>query len=143
MYLAFDPGGRTGIAVFNSDGSDENKSSLTEKNFLIYLNTLISFSDSQFNCFIVEDFRLRQNKALDLVGNDFIASQMIGAIKLVASSLNVPIVFQSPSILPTALKWAGIPKSRGHLPDELSAYAHGIHYLVKNNIRKHRILEEN
>jgi hypothetical protein len=143
MYAAFDPGGRTGIATFHSDGKDIVKTSLAEDNFLMYLNTLIEVKDKPFKVFVVEDFRLRENKALDLVGNDFIASQMIGAIKLTAHALKVPIIFQSPSILPTAIKWAGIKPHRGHLPDELSAYAHGIHYLVKNGIRKHRILEEN
>ena len=143
MYAAFDPGGRTGIAIFYSDGSDLTKKSLTEEHFLLYLQMLIKVRDNTFNTFIVEDFRLRQDKALDLVGNNFVASRMIGAIQLTAHILKVPIVYQPSSILPTALKWAGIPKPRGHLPDELSAYAHGIHYLVKNNIRKHRILEEN
>lgn len=144
MYIAIDPGKRVGVAKFNDDGSDGPKVALSLEHFRMYLGSLNK--EDGIKNFIVEDFRIQKNKALAFVGDDLVAARAIGSIEFVAQMLNVPIVFQGSFLLPTAIKWAGIDlkylKKTNHLPDELSAYAHGIHYLVSNGIRKHRILGE-
>lgn len=154
MYVAFDPGKRTGIARFNDDGSDINRGVLTEKHFLSYLQLLMRAQtlgehtgglvvpEDRPRAFIVEDFKLREDKAYDLVGQESHADRAIGAIELCAHALHVPIYFQGSFILKTALKWARIKPVRGHLPDELSAYAHGVHWLIVNDIRRNPVLDE-
>ena len=143
MYVSIDPGGRTGIAIFTPDGKDHTRQALTSDNFLLYLQSMISMKDQKLiTAFIVEDFKLQENKALDLVGHDFIAPQMIGSVRLTAKILNVPIHYTYPRNLDTAFKWAGVKKPKGHPPDEIAAYVHGVYWLVDNKIRKHRILEE-
>ena len=143
MYVAFDPGKTTGIASFEDDGSDRSKSVYTGDNLYVVLALLEKFHASNpIKHFIVEDFKLREDKVYDLVGQEGHADRAIGAIEYVAWQLKVPITFQSSSILKTALKWARIKPRAGHLPDELSAYAHGVHWLIVNNIRRNPVLDE-
>lgn len=145
MYVAFDPGKRTGIASFNDDGSDRSKGVYTDDNLYVALTLLENFHVSNpIKRFIVEDFRLRQDKALDLVGIEGHADRSIGAIEYAAWKLKVPITFQGSHLLSTAWKWARLPPLRKnqHPPDDLSAYAHGVHWLIINKIRRHPVLDD-
>lgn len=144
MYVAFDPGKRTGIASFNDDGTDRTKGIYTNDNLYIALELLGKFHVSNpIKRFIVEDYKLRADKAFELVGQEGHADRSIGAIEYVAWQLKVPIIFQGSYILKTAWKWAQLPPLRKgqHPPDDMAAYAHGVHWLILNNLRRNPVLD--
>lgn len=142
MYIAIDPGKNVGVATFKSDGTDNTKKTFREPFFLAFLEMLI-VSKIPGAVFIMEDFTLRKDKALDQVGSDMPAPRMIGAVQMTSRLLkDSHIELVKPGNLRTALKWAGYPelanKPRNwHCPDDLSAYAHGVKYLIDRGIRVH------
>ena len=144
MYVAIDPGKRVGVATFALDGSDRSKALLPEEDFRLYLINHIRMQNNYpITAFIVEGFWLRQKEALDQVGSDMPASRTYGAVELAAQMMNVPLHVQPSSILPQACKWARVPYNprKKHTPDQLSAYAHGVYWLINNKIRRHPVLD--
>jgi hypothetical protein len=147
MYVAIDPGKRCGVATFNSDGSDRQKVTLEEKSFRLYLGALLSNKEGTpqnppVEAFIIEGFWLRKDKALEQVGSDMPAARIYGAVQFVSQMLNVPLYTQPSSILPSACKWAQVPYNpKKHTPDQNSAYAHGVYWLINNKIRRHPVLD--
>lgn len=152
MFISIDPGKNVGAASFHPDGTDYNKTSMDEKEFRVFLRRLVSMAGSQPDLnivFIMEDFKLRFDKAIDQTGSNMPASRIIGAVQMVDEILQrqSSIVLQQPGILHTALKWAGYSKLANkprsyHVPDEISAYSHGVYYLINKGLRKHPIFDE-
>lgn len=156
MFVSVDPGERVGVATFNDKGENIYRTTFSIKEFRkLYLKQILRErlgapkTDPKL-VFIVEDFSLRRDKSFEQTGSDMPASRCIGAVELAVDILGHDrgeIVFQSPGNLKTALKWAGFPdlanKPRSwHCPDDLSAYAHGVFYLIQNNYRKHPIFND-
>lgn len=148
MFIAVDPGKNVGVATFLEDGSDVAHKTMHYddfRNFLKLSYSGIKGTDEKMR-FIVEDFRLRQDKALAQTGSDMPAPRCIGAIDMMLTMLGeqAMIFWQQPANLKGALKWAGYPelanKPRGyHPPDGIAAYAHGVHRLIDLGLRKHPI----
>lgn len=150
MYISVDPGKTVGVATFREDGTDIARTSLNIDAFRAYLKaTYHAVKDiDEGLTFIIEDFKLRQDKALAQTGSEMPASRAIGSVEMLASLLGEKstIYWQDPKNLRGALKWAGYPdlarKPRTwHCPDDLAAYAHGVHRLIDLGIRKHPIFE--
>lgn len=152
MFISIDPGKNNGVASFSDEGQDIKKKVMQEEEFLHFLQMLLVIKGDGKNhiTFILEDFKLRQDKAIDQTGSDMPSSRMIGAVQFADRILGdqSDIVYQRPGILNSALKWAGYSdlanKGRGyHVPDDIAAYSHGVYYLITQNLRKHPIFNEN
>lgn len=149
MYLAVDPGRNIGVATFDTEGKDILKKTLdtqTFLSFLVLLDMQLKSSDEKLTI-IAEDFRLRKDKALDQTGSEMPAPKVLGMLELF-KALNpskVTLHLQDPKYLTSGLKWAGNHSKirRGyHVPDDYSAHAHGVYYLVSTGIRVHPIFAE-
>lgn len=150
MFISIDPGYRVGVATFRDDGSPVAKTSMVLPEFRLYLGGLYDYSrkHNERMRFLYEDFTLRQDMAIQQTGSDMPAPRAIGALEQIATMLgDMALIEKSqPRNLKTALKWAGYPelakKPRSwHCPDELSAYSHGVMWLINLGIRKHPIFE--
>lgn len=156
MFISVDPGKNVGVATFNHEGVDINRTVMQEAEFRNFLKMVFSQVMAQNKAkpespigitFIMENYQLRQDKALDQLGSDMPASRIIGAVQMVDELLGdrSEIVLQQPGVLHTALKWAGFEKyanSRIHPPDDIAAYSHGMFHLINVGLRKHPIFDE-
>ena len=131
--LALDPGTTTGYALFKGEDGELFGSGVMGK------DTVIPWIDAVKPGLIIYE-AYRNRPYVKQGGSDMPASQVIGKIKEWCRANNVHYVEQDPSVLPIALKWAGIKQPKGHLSDENSAIAHGVYYLQKHGIRKSRLL---
>lgn len=147
MFIAVDPGQHVGVATFKSDGSDISKTIMDLYKFRDFLKLAMS-GTTQVD-FIMENYKLRQDKAIDQTGSDMPASRCIGAVEMAVTILGEDrcrVYWQKPSDLRGALKWAGYPElarkpRTWHCPDDIAAYAHGVHRLIDLKLRKHPIFD--
>lgn len=129
-YIAFDPGTNTGWAKFNEQGLLAMFGKLVGDEALIdFLEEL----DPLPTVIIVEDYIV--NPHIRQGGKRPVASEAIGIISSYAKRKKIPITRQPNTVLSTGLKWAGLKKPKGHLPDAYSAIAHGTYYLEINKLR--------
>jgi hypothetical protein len=157
LFIAIDPGANTGVATFTNEGKDLKRTVMREAEFLKFLKLLYStvYAQAVDNpeskvglTFIIEDFNLRKDKAIDQVGSNMPSSQIIGAVKMIDNLLDErsEIIMQRPDVLSTALKWAGFPRYANnrhlHPPDDIAAYSHGVFHLINAGLRKHPIFDE-
>lgn len=151
MLISIDPGKNVGVATFDlATGEDHKKTVYTLNFFPTFLHGVYDFATKNDKeiVFLYEDFNLRQDKALNQTGSDMPASQAIGMVKQVHTMLKDRSRLETckPSELRTALKWAGYddlankPRTY-HCPDDIAAYAHGVMWLIRQDIRKHPIFE--
>lgn len=146
MYVAIDPGESVGMAMFTDTGEDIRKLTLRLPQFREAL-AMLMVTDKTYH-FIVEDFRLRKDKALDQIGSNIPAARAIGAIEMMVAILGerASITMVQPSVLTSALKAAGFARyannRRLHPPDDVAAYAHGVQYLIDNKLRRHPVLDQ-
>lgn len=137
MYLAIDPGKTTGFAHFDPNSeiviNDKIKG---EDAFLDFLEKYLEVHE--IKVFIVEAYRNRPGPAnKHNVWSKNETSQHIGAIKRIARKAGITVVEQEPSpCLAIGLKFLDMDnRYKGkHVPDEISALAHGTYYLKKNGI---------
>lgn len=144
MFIAIDPGKNTGVATFDSDGKDLSRYTFNEEVFRKFMASLLHVDGTV--TFILEDFKLLQGKALEQTGSDMPAPRVIGAMQMIDTIMGdrSKIEMVRPGNLRTALKWAGFPELANkprhwHCPDDLSAYAHGVMYLINQKLRPHPI----
>jgi len=157
VFIAIDPGANTGVATFTNEGKDIKRTVMREAEFLNFLKMVYSSVYAQAVdkpeskiglTFIIEDFHLRMDKALDQTGSNMPSSQIIGSVKMIDNLLDErsEIIMQRPDVLSTALKWAGFSKyannRRLHPPDDIAAYSHGVFHLINAGLRKHPIFED-
>ncbi len=125
-YIAIDPGDNIGWATFDEQGKfiafGEIKG---HDNFLDWL-------EEQEGCitFIVESYRARPGATNSWSRLPTI--QLIGAIKRIAKKKKIKVVEQDPSpALSIGLRFIKMHTTyRGkHVPDRVSALAHGVYYL--------------
>lgn len=152
MFMSIDPGENVGFATFSPTGEDMMRSVVKLKEFRrFYLQITydrVRTGDLDFITFIMEDFTLRKDKAVDQTGSNMPAPRCIGAVEQIDAMLGTKskIVLVKAGNLRGSLKWAGFPdlanKPRTwHCPDDIAAYAHGVKYLIDQNLRKHPIFE--
>lgn len=134
-YLAIDPGKRTGYARFDAQGTPiECRAIQGVDNFLDWLE------EQETEVVVIERYRSRPG-AIN-AWSDGPTQQLIGAIKRIARKSEWQIVEQDPSpALAIGLRYIGMATAyKGkHVPDEISALAHGEYYLVSKGIKKHRL----
>lgn len=153
MFISIDPGHNVGVATFDERGDDIHKTTMDlprfRKMFLknVLRERLKAPEGTSKLTFIMEDYKLRKDMAINQTGSDMPASRCIGAVEFAYDILGpdrCEIILQPSGNLRTALKWAGYPELANkprtwHCPDDLSAYAHGVFWLIKNDYRKHPI----
>lgn len=134
-YLAIDPGDTTGWAKFDEKGNvtafDEIKG---HDNFLDWLEDNIE----GVHVIILERYRVRTAGHINSFST-VPTLQLIGAIKRVARKNNISIMEQDPSpALVMGLRFLGLHVAyKGkHVPDKVSALAHGTYFLRKAKIQK-------
>jgi len=127
---AIDPGTHCGLAIFNAENGQLIECEKIEYGPLI--DRLDAIQTNQVTRFVVEEF-ISRGRVTQGSRNE--ASQVIGAITLVARRLGVAVVKQNPSDRLIGAKWTQVKVPKGHMPDDMSAYLHGSFYLIKNNIK--------
>lgn len=133
-YMALDPGKRTGWATWDEEGNLMNYGAIVgEDTFLDWLE-----AHQAPRLVILEAYRNRPGTAVNAWSKGTV-QQHIGAIKRILRKKKIAIVEQDPSpCLVQGLRFLGVWEAyKGrHVPDEISALAHGTYYLRKNRIQK-------
>lgn len=131
-YLAIDPGTTSGWAMFGEDGKPLAFGKI--KGYDKFLDWLEELNPGML---IIERYRNRGGFTNSF--SDMPTSQHIGAIKRIARKKKIPIVEQDPSpALTIGLRFLNVYSlyQGKHVPDEISALAHGTYFLRKNGIQK-------
>lgn len=126
--LAIDPGGaRCGYALYEHEGKDRD-STLVQSGIVTF-DSLTDFLQQRTYATVVvcESYIIRPGLNHGSSGKTM---QAIGQIQMWGKSLGIPVVMQSPTCLVVAHKITGIPKPKGHLPDDKSAILHGAYWLA-------------
>lgn len=141
-YLAIDPGEHVGIAWFDEVGKPLENIEITGHNkFMDWLE-----EGPVPKKIIYETYRNRPwEKANQWADNK--TSMLIGMILRYAHKNKVELVSSEPSNLYIGLRFLGLGqryakrpgKARPHVPNALSALAHGVFMLQKLHIRKHEV----
>lgn len=140
VVLAFDPGDTTGMAVVDYNGAAHDMRQLTLDELIGYVAQFQTPEGFKITKIVYERFIVYRQKAQKLVGSKNGASQAIGAIKILASRLNVPLVEQGADIKEVALRWSGIKMPGQHSKThQWDAYLHAYYYLQKNGFIKPKI----
>lgn len=132
-YLAIDPGQtNTGWASFDEQGA------IIEMGVIRGQDEFLDWLEEQdLKEAIIEQYRNRGGFTNSF--STMPTSQHIGAISRILRKKRIPIHFQDPSpALSIGLRFLGMHTTyRGkHVPDQISAAAHGTYYLRKAGIQK-------
>lgn len=131
VLLAVDPGKVSGVAIF-IEGNARTLDQVSFDDFGAYLFDLNPRPD----LIVYENYRLFSWKAKEQSGSKMEASQIIGMLKLFASSQKIKIVEQGPQIKPIAQKWSKTIPPKNHANShQIDAFNHGFYYLVFHNMR--------
>lgn len=136
IYLAIDPGqANTGWAKWDKDGTIIGAGIIKgQDRFLDWLEALVF--EAEILTAIVEQYRNRGGAVNNM--STMPTSQHIGAIARVLRKQRVPIVFQDPSpALSIGLRFLRVHAAYvgKHVPDNISATAHGEYWLRKNGVK--------
>lgn len=135
-FIAVDPGTeRSGVALFDATGSPMGMEVIKKEDPL-----LDWLEEQECEVLIIERYRNRPG-AINAWSTGGV-QQIIGAVKRIARKKGWTVVEQDPSpALMIGLKYLGLGSTYKdkHVPDQISALAHGEYYLVKNRIKEHRI----
>lgn len=133
-FLAVDPGKRTGFALFDATGAPLKFFKI--EGYDEALDWLEGEDCEGVTDLILEVYRNRGN--LHDSWSDMPTSQHIGAIKRIARKRDWVVHQQEPSpCLNLGLRFLGMASTyKGkHVPDEVSALAHGEYYLRKAGVK--------
>lgn len=135
-YLAIDPGNNTGYAIFNELGDVVDNGEIKgHQEFLDWLDAVYPPP----TVLIVEWYYVR-NKQFNHEGSDVGTLRLIGAIERYAHQHKCTLVKQRSDTLGIGLRYIGMKYPKGvHVPDRVSALAHGVYWLQRNKIRKSRL----
>lgn len=148
MIIAVDPGEKNiGIAMFTYNEekkmADLKVLKVVDRDTL-WVNLAIAedlLKEGHNHTFVIENFRVDTNIRQSKNANMFQWSEVqtvrvIGALEYAAFRMNnSKVVFQEPRILGMAKKWCDIPGAKkSHMPDEVSAYCHGAHYMIQQGM---------
>lgn len=144
-YLAIDPGKTTGWAGFDERGNLIGCGKVTGHDaFLDWLE------EQAFKTMVLENYKVGRSGGSQFTHSfgDVPTLQIIGAIKRIAKKQSAKVIEQSPNEMYIGLRYLGLwSKYRAggkklHVPDDQSALAHGVYYLVKHKIRQHRLAQQ-
>lgn len=127
-YLAIDPGGTTGLAMFNLDGGFEEMTDCKAGEIIEVLSTLDPKE------VIIETYRPLPKSRFPKQHVNPQTIQLIGNVQAWCQINRRPLHGQDRAIKPTAYKWAGkkpLPKSNP-LNHQLDAFVHGVYFLQKH-----------
>jgi hypothetical protein len=128
-YIAIDPGQNTGWAEFDEDGSVAGFGKMQQDEFFDW------FEKQEFKVLIIEIYRNRPG-AINMWSKGE-TQQHIGVCKRIAAKKHARVYEQEPSpCLAIGLRFLGVfDQYKGkHVPDEISALAHGTYFLRKNKV---------
>jgi hypothetical protein len=131
-YTAIDPGDNVGWATFDDKGEFTGFGEI--KGHDAFLDWL---EKDQASVIIVESYRARPGKINSW--SRLPTVQLIGAIKRIAHKRHAKVIEQDPNpCLSIGLRFIGLhTEYKGkHVPDKISALAHGTYYLRKERILK-------
>lgn len=144
-FLAIDPGNSTGWALFDNAGETVEIGKIKgHDNFLDWLEEQSPLK------IILENYKVGRSGGSQFTNSfsDVPTLQLIGAIKRVAKKAKIEVIEQTPNDMYMGLRYLGLwqvyrgGKTKQHVPDDVSALAHGRYYLVKTGIAKHRLAED-
>lgn len=139
MIISVDPGDTTGLCLWTEAGDFMSKTKLSHDELTDWCQ---SEAATGITVIVYEDFLLYAHKAKQQTGSRFVASQVIGALKLLGKQQKSTMVRQPASILRITAMHTGIPiKATGHIDDALSAYLHGYYYLESVGLRRTALQE--
>lgn len=126
LLLAFDPGKRTGMAMFRFDTGE-----FLRKTWLPYDDLTITLANIEtgiVSAIVAENYRQRPGVGQrgHTKGE---AMKVIGQLESFAVRTKCPIILQEPQVRLIAAKWAGFQVKKSHMDDDVSAWLHGIYYL--------------
>lgn len=159
MIIAWDPGEKNiGCAMFSYNEDEELANLLFKRTvnkadmykILEMAEKMLINQPGEKHTFVIENFRIdplditnrqasggRANPRRRTTGSmyqwdEVLTSQTIGALKYAAFRMNQShVIMQEPGILTMGRKWCDFKIPKGHLPDDISAYIHGVHYMIK------------
>lgn len=127
MIYSIDPGETTGVAIGDDQGKLVSMSQHSWEHLPAYINSILDA-----DLFIVEEFRIRPDKAMSFSFSDMKTIQAVGMFKLRAHQLGASSRYQRPLDKTVGYKWAGTPPPKAHsLSHQVDAYAHLVFYWVK------------
>lgn len=147
--LAIDPGKRIGYALFTDKGEEIERGVIQFDDWFdspeawadgseVWFDAPAGGYSSKVDQIVVEGFR--HDPRVNQGGSLHWASQVEGSVKMLAALTGTPIAVQYASSLAVAKIIAGYkdPVTRNgkkkHLPDEDSAYLHGMYWLRSQDI---------
>lgn len=140
-YLVIDPGEkRTGWAKFDENGETIGFGAILGiDNFMDWLE-----DQEKPGELIFENYRV--NPGISHAWSKVKTIELIGLIRRYCTKNSIKYTEQRNTDLSIGLRYLGMyevyfrgRKRIKHVDDEISALAHGVYYLVKNNIRPHRL----
>jgi hypothetical protein len=135
--LSIDPGKHTGWAVWNYGSGPPQLSvmGVTQETEEFY-DVLIDIDDVDYETIVYENYHIRpavNNRGWGHEWNRPPALLIIGALELFARQTGTKLVSQPASVLPVGCGYIGYNYRKGiHVPNNVSAIAHGAYWLVKN-----------
>lgn len=130
-YLALDPGGTVGWAVFDEATGRPLRVGEVPRGAPFF--ELLQNID--VGLYVVENWRVRpqydKGRKLDSWSpywDEALTARDIGAVELWAYTHGRPIVIQEPTIKATAAAWYGLPNDRSH---QMNAVLHGCYFATK------------
>lgn len=140
IYVSIDPGDkRCGVAEFDSEGivlPGTNRILQGADELYAYLDGL-PWKDVGF--VVCEQFELQRWKAQQQSGSKMETSKRIGVIERECRRHSVELIMSRNTNMTMGFMYAGLPKPRGHVRDDLSAYVHGVYILQTKGIREAQI----
>lgn len=141
--LSIDGGKNVGYALFTDEGAELERGVIDFEDF--FTETQISvdgcayFRGTWIDQFVVEGFRHDPN--VKQGGSLHWASQIEGAVKMIGAVTGTPVAVQyAGTALPVAMQITGYVKpvtktgNKKHLPDQDSAWLHGMYWLHCNDV---------
>jgi hypothetical protein len=139
MYLSLDPGDeRTGWARFDKDGQNTGHGIIRGKEAVYELlaEETIKSDEKKVKLIICEDYKLFDFAAKAQSWSKLSTVRLIGAIDLWCWQQQIKLVLDPAINLGMGAMYAGMKKPKGHCPDDLSAYFHGVYVLQQQGIRR-------
>lgn len=92
---------------------------------------------------ICEDYRIFAKRAKAHIGSQVPTVQVIGMLKREAKRWGAEFILQPSSILSIAVLWSGVPMPSNHeISHDISAYNHGVYYLISKGIIENRLKKQ-
>lgn len=136
MFLGIDPGKTTGLALVDLP-------SVGAKPVLEYTGQLnveetiqwLAENAHRIKIIVCEDYRLFLHKARQQAGSKMEATQVIGAIRAIASIHKIKVVMQPPNIKAIAEKKTKLKPPSNHAESHwIDAYNHVVYYLIQKGL---------